>query len=314
MRRWPHRAEHAAQRASARGAPARAAALAQAAAGTHPRPRQPARLAAPYFLAGAAGSGGRVRASPAAEREMGAACPPVAARAAHRSARGCGESDLETACRFLRPRRSPTWPGGTRPAPRMPVAGCASYLGILVGRLDEASLGRLPQRYRAGTRSREPGCLAANPGRGGAPRSRERVTPSAGDQLREAARLPGFTGTPFPYEAPETVLALWLLWRGELDPARDLLQAVLDVAEQAWAHEEHAEAIKSSSRGGGVARRQLGFCGRLRPQVPTGTGKPAYGQDETRPILSRSSRRAAAISSGPASWPPLAWSRPKPNG
>ena len=42
---------------------------------THPRPGQPARLAAPYFLAGAAGSGGRVRAGAAAGREMGAACP-----------------------------------------------------------------------------------------------------------------------------------------------------------------------------------------------------------------------------------------------
>jgi DNA-binding CsgD family transcriptional regulator len=37
---------------------------------------------------------------------------------------------------------------------------------------------------------------------------------------------------PFPYAAPETNLAMWCLWRGELDPARDLLNAVITVAER----------------------------------------------------------------------------------
>ena len=68
--------------------------------------------------------------------------------------------------------------------------------------------------------------------------------PGAGDQLREAVRLPGFTDTPFPYEAPETFLAFWHLGRGELDPARDLMQAVLDAAERQGSSET-TEAIKS---------------------------------------------------------------------
>lgn len=45
-------------------------------------------------------------------------------------------------------------------------------------------------------------------------------------------RLPGFTDTPLPYDAPETVLAMWYLWRGEPGPARDLLTAVMAVAER----------------------------------------------------------------------------------
>ena len=45
----------------------------------------------------------------------------------------------------------------------------------------------------------------------------------------------GFPGSPtrhFPRDAPETALARWYLWRGELDPARDLLNAVIAVAER----------------------------------------------------------------------------------
>jgi tetratricopeptide (TPR) repeat protein len=52
-----------------------------------------------------------------------------------------------------------------------------------------------------------------------------------GDRLREAVRLPGLSGT-FAFYSPETALAVWYLCRGELDPARDLLNAVVAVSEQ----------------------------------------------------------------------------------
>ena len=62
--------------------------------------------------------------------------------------------------------------------------------------------------------------------------------PDAGDQLREAVRLPGFTDTPRPYESPERILAGWHLWRGEPDPARDLLSTVMAVAERHGSQED----------------------------------------------------------------------------
>jgi len=54
----------------------------------------------------------------------------------------------------------------------------------------------------------------------------------AGDHLRAAVQLPGFTDTPNPYGSPENGLAMWHVWRGELDPARDLLHAVIAVAQR----------------------------------------------------------------------------------
>ena len=65
----------------------------------------------------------------------------------------------------------------------------------------------------------------------------------AGERLRAAVQLPGFTDTPFPYDAPETALAQWHLWRGELDPARHLLQAVVTVAER-HGSDESAEGAR----------------------------------------------------------------------
>ena len=108
--------------------------------------------------------------------------------------------------------------------------------------------------------------------------------PGAGDQLREAVRLPGFTDMPFPYEAPETPLAFWHLWRGELDPARDLLKAVLDVAEQQGSPES-AEAIKSISWRWSGARA----TGTPRPRTPPRGAQwdreTSYGQDEAQAYL-----------------------------
>ncbi|HTT55272.1 MAG TPA: LuxR C-terminal-related transcriptional regulator [Streptosporangiaceae bacterium] len=37
---------------------------------------------------------------------------------------------------------------------------------------------------------------------------------------------------PFPVMGPEGLLALWHLWRGEVDPARDLLHAVIEISRQ----------------------------------------------------------------------------------
>ena len=65
----------------------------------------------------------------------------------------------------------------------------------------------------------------------------------AGERLRAAVQLPGFTDTPFPYDAPETALAQWHLWRGELDHARHLLQAVVTVAER-HGSDESAEGAR----------------------------------------------------------------------
>jgi DNA-binding CsgD family transcriptional regulator len=56
--------------------------------------------------------------------------------------------------------------------------------------------------------------------------------PGAGRDLEETVRLPGFEDTFIPYWSPETVLALWHLWRGETSPARVLLQAVEALAER----------------------------------------------------------------------------------
>lgn len=78
----------------------------------------------------------------------------------------------------------------------------------------------------------------------------------AGDHLRDAVRLGGFTDTPdpcvspetgrimwhYPYASPETALAMWHLWRGELDPARHLLQAVVMAAERQGSGESAASA------------------------------------------------------------------------
>ena len=139
------------------------------------------------------------------------------------------KTDIETACRFYGEAFADL--AGRDPA-RAAQAGAqwCLYLGILLRRMDEARsrIGPVIAQARAAGNPvalrqtlAAAGHLAAAAG-----------DPGAGDQLREAARLPGFTDMPFPYDSPETKLAFWHLWRGELDPARDLLQAVIDVAER----------------------------------------------------------------------------------
>jgi DNA-binding CsgD family transcriptional regulator len=61
--------------------------------------------------------------------------------------------------------------------------------------------------------------------------------PEAGVQLRAAVAVPGLRDMPHPYDAPETRLAMWHMWRGEVNRARELHQAVLDAGEQRGAEE-----------------------------------------------------------------------------
>jgi DNA-binding CsgD family transcriptional regulator len=234
------RAEQAAQHASARGAPVRAAALAQAAAELTPDPDSlPAwrrriswleRLVAAAEFEQVRGLG-----------EKWAPHVPISLRGRLSAARADVEkTDLEAACGLYGDAFTDL--AGRDPA-RAARAGSRMCLnlGILLGRLDEARtrIGPVIAQARAAGNPvvlrqtlAATGFLAAAAG-----------DPGAGDQLREAARLPGFTDTPFPYDAPETVLAFWHLGRGELDPARDLLKAVLEVAERQGSPES-AEGIR----------------------------------------------------------------------
>ena len=234
------RAEQAAQRASARGAPARAAALAHAAADLTPAPDSlPAWRRRVSWLE---------RLVAAAEfeqvRQLGekwAPHIPVSLRGRLAAVRADVEkTDLETACRFYSQAFADLAGRDPAQAAQAGARWCLN-LGILLGRLDEARsrIGPVIEQAHA---ARNPvvlrqtlaaaGHLAAAAG-----------DPGAGDQLREAVRLPGFTDTPFPYDAPETVLAFWHLWRGELDPARHLMNAVLEVAERQGSPET-TEGIK----------------------------------------------------------------------
>ena len=103
-------------------------------------------------------------------------------------------------------------------------------LGIMLGRLDQArplAAAALPHAKEADFSPLLRGVLAAN-----GLLAALAGEANAGDQLREAMRLPGFEDTFYPYRSPETALALWHKWRGENGPARDLLHAVLTLAQR----------------------------------------------------------------------------------
>ena len=223
------RAGQAARHAGARGAPARAVALAQAAAELTPDPdsllawrRRVSWLE--WLVAASEYEQGRQLSEKWAMRVP----PPLRGRLTVIRA-DVEKTDIEAASRFYGEAFADL---AVRDPARAAQAGARWCLnvGILLGRLDEARsrIGPVIAQARAASNPvvlrqtlAAAGFLAAAAG-----------DPSAGDQLREAVRLPGFTDMPFPYESPETPLAFWHLWRGELDPARDLLKAVLDVAER----------------------------------------------------------------------------------
>jgi DNA-binding CsgD family transcriptional regulator len=103
-------------------------------------------------------------------------------------------------------------------------------LGMFLGRLEQArplAAAAVPHARAAGRPPLLRGVLAA-----GGLLAALAGDPGAGDQLREAVRLPGFADSPLPYRSPEAVLALRHQWRGECCQARDLLAAVLSVAER----------------------------------------------------------------------------------
>jgi hypothetical protein len=134
----------------------------------------------------------------------------------------------------------------------------------------------------------------------------------AGDRLREAVRLPGFTDTPFPYWAPEMALARWYLRRDEFDTAGELLNAVIAVSERHGSDEsaEHARTnlmeVEWLAGNWDAAAAHAAAHARWSRE----TGHPAHG---AAAYASAWSRRAAATSTTSASWPPRESSRPKPS-
>jgi len=234
------RVEQAARNAASRGAPARAAALARMAAGLTPDPDSLAawqRRTIWLERLNAAGEFDKVRRL----GEKWALEVPASLRGRLTAVRAAaGNDDMEVTCRLYTEAFEDL--AGRDPA-RAAQAGTQTglVLGILLGQLDKArpyAAAAVAQAHLAGNPVilREAlatdGFLAALAGE-----------PAAGDQLRAAVRLPGLTGTPFVYNTPEAVLALWHLWRGEPDPARELLHAIIGAAER-YGSEEAANGAR----------------------------------------------------------------------
>jgi hypothetical protein len=222
------RLDRAAQHASKRGATFRAAALAQIAVELTPDPDSLQAWERRIFWLErleAAGEFEQVRAL----GEKWALGVPVVLRGWLTAVRASVETDVEAICRLCAEAFEDL--AGRDPA-RAAAAGTdmCVLLGLVLRRLEEAR-SRMAAVIVQARAARNPvllrnalataGVLAAFAGE-----------PDAGDQLRKAVRLPGFTDTPHPYDSPERILAGWHLWRGELAPARDLLNTVMAVAER----------------------------------------------------------------------------------
>jgi DNA-binding CsgD family transcriptional regulator len=232
------RVEQAARHAAARGAAARAAALAEMAAGLTPDPAGPdgwrRRI---YWLErlDAAGEFDQVRRL----GEKWVADVPSSWRGQLAAVRANVEPGVEFSCRLYTEAFEDLAGRDPVRAVRVGTLMCV-LLGLHMGRLDDAR-SRTAAVIAQARAADDPillrealatdGMLAAMAGEA-----------DAGDRLRAAVRLPGFTGMPFPYWAPEMSLASWYLWRGELNPARDLLNAVIAVSERHGSDEsaEHA--------------------------------------------------------------------------
>ena len=208
------RLDRAAHDASARGATVRAAALAQMAAELTPVPDslQGWRRRISWLeRLEVAGEFEQVRQL----SEKWATNVPVSLRGRLTAVQADVETDVEAICRMYAEAFEDL--AGRDPA-RAAEAGTQMciLLGIVLRRLEEArsrTAAVIEQARAAGNpvllrnALAAAGILAALAGE-----------PDAGDQLREAVWLPGFTDTPLVYDSPETVLAMWLLWRGELGP------------------------------------------------------------------------------------------------
>jgi DNA-binding CsgD family transcriptional regulator len=105
----------------------------------------------------------------------------------------------------------------------------------------------------------------------------------AGHQLRAAVRLPGLAEMPSPYRSPEMCLAMWHLWRGELGPARDLVQKVMSAALRQGSEESADGArlhlVEVEWRAGNWDSARVHADAKLRWHRETGyvqAGLPAY--------------------------------------
>jgi DNA-binding CsgD family transcriptional regulator len=231
--------ERAAQHAAARGAAGRAAALARSAADLTPDPDSPDRWRRRILWLerlDAAGEFDQVRRL----GEKWAANVPLSWRGQLTAVRANVEPGVESSCHLYTEAFEDLAGRDPARAVRVGTLMCV-LLGLHMGRLDDAR----PRTAAVIAQARaadDPillrealatdGTLAAIAGEAG-----------VGDRLREAVRLPGFTDMQFPYWAPEMGLARWHLWRGELDPARELLNAVIAVSER-HGSDESAESAR----------------------------------------------------------------------
>jgi DNA-binding CsgD family transcriptional regulator len=222
------RAEQAAQHASARGAPARAAALAQAAAELTPDPDSlhawQRRLQWLYQL-DAATEFEQVRSL----GEKWAPHVPVSLRGYLNEVRAEVEVDVETGCGLFAQAFDDL--ADRDPARAAHIARELGFASFQWRRRVDAGRGPFAAAVAQARKTGNDIVLReALAGQGYC--AAVAGDPDAGDQLRAAAQLPGFADMSFPAIGPEATLALWHLWRGETDPARDLLHAVIDVSRQ----------------------------------------------------------------------------------
>ena len=213
------RVEQAAQDVGSRGATARAAALGRMAAELTPDPDSPQawrRRVAWLEKLEAAGEYEQVRRL----GEKWVLGVPVSLRGRLTAVRARVEADVDCMCGLLAEAFQDL--AGRDPARAAEVGSeLCLYIGVLLRRLGEArtrAAAAVAQARSAGDPVVLRGALGAD-----GYLAAMAGDADAGDRLREAVRLPGLADTPNPYQAPETLLAMWYLWRGELDPARDLL-------------------------------------------------------------------------------------------
>ncbi len=222
------RVEDAAQNAVARGATARAAALAGMAAQLSPDPDSPhawRRRMSWLERLYAVGEYEQVRRL----SEKWVLDVPQSQRGRLTALRAHVEDDFETMCVLLADAFDDF--AGRDPARAADLGReLCLYVGVLLRRLSEGRT-RAAAAVAQARVANDPVVLRGALGAAGYLAALAGDA-DAGDRLREAVRLPRLTDTPDPYQAPETLLAMWHLWRGELSPARQLLTAVITVAER----------------------------------------------------------------------------------
>ncbi|MEV6865670.1 AAA family ATPase [Streptosporangium subroseum] len=222
----------AAERMLSQGAPSRAVILAEAAVALTPDANGPSawrrRLLELDCLI-AASEWDRCRAL--AERWV--VTVPDRLRGELAARRGWIEADGETAARLLATALTEL---GNDPARAARVGTeLAQRVGVLLLRLTEArTIAR--KAVRQARHAEDPvvlretlaveGFLAALSGRSG-----------AGRLLRDAIAVADLENMPFPYHSPETRMAMLHMWRGELNPARELHHAVLKAGERRGSEE-----------------------------------------------------------------------------